>query len=55
MTDEQRKILEEVQDDANTPKHRLIELQDELEEAGLSRKAKALGTLIAKLEAWQNT
>lgn len=54
MTDEQRKTLEEVQDDANTPKHRLMDLQNRLEEAGLTGRAKSLGSIICNLERWQN-
>lgn len=36
------------------PKHDLISLQNELEKTN-TKKAEALGRVIADLEAWQNT
>jgi hypothetical protein len=48
-------VIIECQNDANTPKHRLIELCDKLYEAGAYRKARTLDGIIGKLETWQNT
>ena len=41
-------------DDANSAKERLMEIEARLWEAGAVRKAKSLGTIIAKLEEWQH-
>lgn len=40
--------------DAETAKTRLLSIQDGLREIGAIREANTLGTIIAKLEAWQN-
>lgn len=40
---------------ANQPKSRLIYLHNTLEEIGATRKAKQLGRIIGRLEAWQNS
>lgn len=53
MRDKQS-ILDHLQNEANTPKERLIEIMGKLEEAGLIRRAKELGTIIGKLEGWQH-
>ena len=46
--------ISRIKDDANNAKHRLIELEMELYELGAIREANTLGTIIAKLEIWQN-
>lgn len=43
-----------LQSEANSPKEQLMKIMDELEEAGFIREAKSLGTIIFKLEIWQN-
>ena len=48
------KILRDKQNDANVAKERLMRIQNELEEAGFIRQANSLGTIIWKLEEWQN-
>jgi len=48
------KVIARCQSDANAPKHRLIELIQNLEDAGAYRQAQSLGTIIEKLEKWQN-
>lgn len=39
----------------NQPKSRLIDIHNSLEDAGAKRKAKQLGRIIGRLEAWQNS
>ena len=51
---DKRSTLDRLQNEANTPKERLIEIMGRLEEAGLIRRAKELGTIIGRLEAWQH-
>lgn len=46
--------IERLKDDATTPKERLMDIAQKLEEAGGIREAKTLWTLIEKLEIWQN-
>ena len=41
--------------EANTPKHRLMEIVDELYENRNSKEAKRLERIIGYLEHWQNT
>lgn len=52
---EKREAIEQAQYDVNNPKEELIRVMYELEDAGAIRKAKSLGTIIEKLETWQNT
>ena len=52
MKDAQR--IEKLKSDANTPKHKLMEIVDKLYECGAVREAKSLETIIIKLEVWQN-
>lgn len=40
--------------EVNKPKHELMAVMETLEELGAIREAKSLGTIIAKLEAWQH-
>lgn len=44
----------DLKDDANVAKERLMEIADELREAGGIREANSLETIIWKLEVWQN-
>lgn len=53
MTDKQKEI-ENIKKQANSPKHRLMELENELREIGAIRKANSLNVIIGKLESWQN-
>lgn len=46
---------ERLLDSATPAKDRLIDIADKLEDAGFTRKANSLRTLIEKLEIWQNT
>lgn len=50
-----KSIKERLTDRATVAKDRLIEIMDELEGEGFHRKAQSLGTIIEKLERWQNT
>ena len=47
-------ILDHYQNEANTAKERLMDIMSRLEEEGLVRRAKELGTIIGKLEGWQH-
>ena len=53
MKDKER-TLEHMQNEANTPKEKLIGIMGRLEEAGLLRRARELGTIIERLEKWQH-
>ena len=46
--------IESLKRDANTPKERLMDIAQKLEDAGGIREAKSLWGLIEKLEIWQN-
>lgn len=46
--------IRQIKISANTAKERLMDIVNRLEEAGAAREAKSLGTIIGKLEAWQN-
>lgn len=46
--------IENAQSEANSPKHKLIEIMSGLEKIS-PRKAKELGQIIERLERWQNT
>lgn len=46
--------LDHYQNEANSPKQKLMDIMFRLEEAGLIRRAKELGTIIEKLEIWQH-
>lgn len=50
-----REELERLQESANPAKERLMDIMDDLYEKGFIRKAQALGTIIEKLEIWQNS
>ena len=52
-TDKKERI-ERIKNEVNTPKDKLIAFMWELEEIGAKRDAQTLGTIIGKLEAWQN-
>ena len=52
--DDKQRTLEHLQSEANTAKDRLIEIMGRLEEAGLRRRARELGTIISRLEEWQH-
>lgn len=58
MTEQERVkrdlAIEQGQRDANTPKERLMEIANKLEEEGAIRQARSLETIIARLEEWQN-
>ncbi len=41
--------------EANEGKERLMRIQRNLEAVGATRKARTLGTIIERLERWQNT
>lgn len=55
MNNLQQEEFDRACDKINSVKWDLMELESRLEEAGLTRKAKSLGTLIGKLEAWEVT
>ena len=54
MTMTKQEAIEQATYEANSAKAQLIHIMDELEEAGAISKAKSLGTIIEKLENWQN-
>ena len=41
--------------EANSPKSRLLEIMNRMERDGLKREANRLGSIIARLEDWQNS
>ena len=47
--------LYQIQNKAETAKMRLVDLLHELEDKGFKRQANSLGTIIEKLEKWQNS
>ena len=49
-----KEIIENCKYEANSAKNRLIHIMSELIEAKAFREAKSLGTIIGKLETWQN-
>ena len=51
---EKKEQVERLKGEANNAKDRLISIEYALEEIGAIREAQTLGTIIAKLEAWQN-
>jgi hypothetical protein len=53
-TAEQREKIEEIKNDANRAKERLIDLLNQLEEIGATKEAEALDKIIVKLEVWQH-
>lgn len=54
MMKKDKKILRQLQSDANTPKHRLIDIEGKLRDEGFVRMANELSTIIWRLEYWQN-
>lgn len=46
--------LRSLQNDASAAKERLMQIQNQLYDAGFIRQANSLGTIIWKLEEWQN-
>ena len=55
MSEEKKNIKERLIDKVNDVKWTLIQIMDELEEEGFTRKASSLGTIIGDLERWQHT
>lgn len=51
---EKREQVDRLKNEANNAKDRLISILYELEEIGAIREAQTLGTIIGKLETWQN-
>lgn len=49
-----REQIEELKEEANVAKDRLIKIMYELEDIGAIREARSLETIIEKLEIWQN-
>ena len=49
-----RKEIERMKSEATSPKERLMDIANRLEECGAIREASSLMTIIGKLEAWQN-
>lgn len=49
-----REQIEELKEEANVAKDRLIRIMYELEDIGAIREARSLETIIEKLEIWQN-
>lgn len=49
-----QEAIEQATYEANKAKEKLMHIMDELEDIGAMRKAKSLGTIIEKLEDWQN-
>lgn len=47
--------LEKLLSEANSAKHKLIRIEDELRTIGAERKANTLSKIIERLESWQNT
>lgn len=55
MTTEEKRIeVEHIKSEASSPKSRLIQLHSELMDIGAVREANSLGTIIGRLEEWQN-
>ena len=55
ISKEQKAQVEEIRTRVNGPKHELIQILNTLEYmGGQSSRAKALGRIIGKLEAWQH-
>ena len=48
------KEIERMKSEVTSPKERLMDIANRLEECGAIREAKSLDTIITKLEAWQN-
>lgn len=46
--------IERLKDSATTAKNRLMDIMNDLYHAGAIREAGSLGTIIGKLEDWQN-
>ena len=51
---EKKERIERIKNEVNTPKDKLIAFMWELEYIGAKREATTLGTIIGKLEVWQN-
>lgn len=49
-----REQTEELKEEANVAKDRLIKIMYEIEDIGAIREARSLETIIEKLEIWQN-
>lgn len=49
-----QETIRKAHSEAESAKSRLISIMYELEEVGAIRQAKSLGTIIEKLETWQN-
>lgn len=55
MTKDEKKCdIAHIKNEACTPKSRLMELAERLNELGAIREAKSLESIIWKLEIWQN-
>lgn len=52
--EEKLKEIQRIKNDINSRKSDLINFMFQLEEIGAIREAKSLGTIISKLEEWQN-
>ena len=50
-----REAIEQAQYDVNSAKVTLMRVMSDLEDVDAIRKANSLGTIIEKLEIWQNT
>ena len=46
--------IESLKSDCNTPKEKIINIMNELAEAGAIKEAEQLEKIIVKLEIWQN-
>ena len=51
---EKKERIERIKNEVNAPKDKLISFMWELEYIGAKREAQTLGTIIGKIEAWQN-
>lgn len=51
---EKKERIERIKNEVNAPKDKLLAFMWELEYIGAKREAQTLGTIIGKLETWQN-
>jgi hypothetical protein len=50
-----KEVVDEVKRDANSPKSKLLDMLTKLEGVNAVADARKLGSIIGRLEAWQNS
>jgi len=50
-----KEVISEVKQDANSPKSKLLDMLTKLEGVNAVADARKLGSIIGRLEAWQNS